>query len=140
MIAPASTLVERCGTAACPRSVSRCRCFRDCGRRHCRAARVHDWGKATSSYQGFLEDGSEQSCGADPLRHLGQGAGESPEVLAVAVGHHRKFNRDFWSAKGIDCRIFSSAIGQGEDYVLDQRELRRDFHELLDTLESGPKT
>jgi CRISPR-associated endonuclease/helicase Cas3 len=136
VIAAASTLVERCGTAALSAfglPVSMLPRLRETT---LRAARVHDWGKATSSYQGFLEDGSEQI-----LRHeilsgiLARGAGESPEVLAVAVGHHRKFNRDFWSPKGIDCRIFSSAIGQGEDYVLDQRELRRELHELLDTLE-----
>lgn len=100
------------------------------------AARVHDWGKATSSYQGMLDDGTEQM-----LRHeilsaiLAKRAGLPPEVLAVVVGHHRKFHREYWSAAGVDCRVFASVIGQGDDFVLDRRGAGRELHDLLDALE-----
>jgi CRISPR-associated endonuclease/helicase Cas3 len=136
VMAAARTLVEQCGAAALSAFGLPCSMLPELQETTLRAARVHDWGKATSSFQAFLVDDSEQV-----LRHeilsgiLAKGAGETPEVLAVVVGHHRKFNRDYWSPKGMECRIFSSAIGQGEDYVLDQRKLRGALHELLDTLE-----
>ena len=141
VIAATSTLVERCGMSALSAfglPVSMLPRLREST---LRAARVHDWGKATSSYQGFLEDGSEQM-----LRHeilsgiLAREAGESPEVLAVAVGHHRKFNRDFWSPKGIDCRIFSSAIGQGEDSSSISGSYGASSTNCSTPWSSGPKT
>ena len=87
-----------------------------------RAAEVHDWGKATSGFQGMLEDGA-----TPVLRHeilsaiLARRAGFPIEVLAVVVGHHRKFHREYWSPVAVDCRVFASAIGQGDDFTLDQR-------------------
>ena len=136
VVAAARTLVRQCGVVALSSFGLSASLLSKLEGVTLESARVHDWGKATSGFQGMLEDGAAQI-----LRHeilsaiLAKRSGVPPEVLAVVVGHHRKFHREFWSSAAVECRVIASALGQGEDFVLDQRAARRELQDLLDTLE-----
>ena len=125
VVAAARTLVRQCGAAALSAFGLSASLLARLESLTVESARVHDWGKATSGFQGMLEDGAEQI-----LRHeilsaiLAKRSGAAPGVLAVVVGHHRKFHREFWSPAAVDCRVMASALGQGDDFVLDQRAAR----------------